>query len=168
MHSELKDIDTLDKTDTETISAFVFTDSLVVYISQDEDGYVISRQNNLDLHLGCHTCSFSYSTMRPDGRLVGRTVTCMITKISRNARLPHFLRYGTTLAPAWSSAIIFAPRTHCSPETELWEETAPASLLCSLSHYKETWGKTPITRVGLPHTCSPSITHKTQPQLYSQ
>ena len=25
--------------------------------SWDMDGYVISRQNNLELHLGCHTCT---------------------------------------------------------------------------------------------------------------
>ena len=30
--------------------------SLVVSASQDAGGYAISRQNNLELHLGCHTC----------------------------------------------------------------------------------------------------------------
>ena len=48
---------TLDNTDTEKISAFrfVFIDSLVVSALQDAGGYAISRQNNLELHLGCHT-----------------------------------------------------------------------------------------------------------------
>ena len=34
---------------------FVFIDSLVVSALQDAGGYAISRQNNLELHLGCHT-----------------------------------------------------------------------------------------------------------------
>ena len=35
---------------------FVFIDSFVVFALQDAGGYAISRQNNLELHLGCHTC----------------------------------------------------------------------------------------------------------------
>ena len=47
----------IDNTDTETISAFRFLlSSLVVSALQDADGYAISRPNNLELHLGCHTC----------------------------------------------------------------------------------------------------------------
>ena len=38
------------------LSVFVFIDSLVVSPSQDAGGYAISRQINLELHLGCHTC----------------------------------------------------------------------------------------------------------------
>ena len=38
------------------LSVFVFIDSLVVSPLQDAGDYVISRQNNLELHLGCHTC----------------------------------------------------------------------------------------------------------------
>ena len=38
------------------LSVFVFIDSLVVSASQDGGGYAISRQINLELHLGCHTC----------------------------------------------------------------------------------------------------------------
>ena len=45
---------TLANTDTETI------DSLVVSESQDAGGYVISRQNNFDLHLGCDTSRLRY------------------------------------------------------------------------------------------------------------
>ena len=30
--------------------------SLVISASKDAGGYAISRQNNLELHLGCHTC----------------------------------------------------------------------------------------------------------------
>ena len=37
------------------LSVFVFIDSLVVSASQDASSYVTSR-NDLELHLGCHTC----------------------------------------------------------------------------------------------------------------
>ena len=58
------------------LSVFVFTDSLIVSASQDAGGYAISRQNNLDLHLGCHTCWMSYFTLVClwCGRTVGRSV----------------------------------------------------------------------------------------------
>ena len=36
------------------LSVFFFIDSLVVSALQDAAGYAISRQNNLELHLGCH------------------------------------------------------------------------------------------------------------------
>ena len=42
---------------------FVFIYSLVVSALQDAGGYAISRQNNLELHLGCHTCWWSYFTL---------------------------------------------------------------------------------------------------------
>ena len=45
------------------LSVFIFIDSLVVSASQDAGGYVISRQNNLELHLGCHTCWLRYFTL---------------------------------------------------------------------------------------------------------
>ena len=38
------------------LSVFVFIDSLVVSALQDAGGYAISRQHNVELHLGCHTC----------------------------------------------------------------------------------------------------------------
>ena len=38
------------------LSVFVFIDALVVSALQDAGGYAISRQNNLELHLGYHTC----------------------------------------------------------------------------------------------------------------
>ena len=44
-------------------SVFVFIDSFVVSALQDAGGYVISRQNNLELHLGCHSCRLSYFTL---------------------------------------------------------------------------------------------------------
>ena len=59
------------------LSVFVF----IVSASQDEGGYAISRQNNLELHLGYHTCWLSYFTSvclwceKTDGRKGGRTVT---------------------------------------------------------------------------------------------
>ena len=39
-----------------SLSVFVFIDSFVVSALQDAGGYEISRQNNLELHLGCRTC----------------------------------------------------------------------------------------------------------------
>ena len=33
----------------------VYIDSFVVSVLQDAGGYAISRQNNLELHFGCHT-----------------------------------------------------------------------------------------------------------------
>ena len=58
------------------LSVFVFIDSLVASASQDAGGYAISRQNNFELHLGCHTCWVSYSTLvwLWCGRTVGRSV----------------------------------------------------------------------------------------------
>ena len=38
------------------LSGFVFIDSLAASALREEGGYAISRQNNLELHLGCHTC----------------------------------------------------------------------------------------------------------------
>ena len=56
---------TLDNTDTETISVFrlVFIDCFIVSALQDAVGHAIFRQKNLELHLGCHTCWLSYLTM---------------------------------------------------------------------------------------------------------
>ena len=49
-----------DNTDTETISAFRFRLYwLFCSALQDAGGYAISRQNNLELHLGYHTCWLS-------------------------------------------------------------------------------------------------------------
>ena len=41
------------------LSVFFFIDSLGVSVSQDTGDYAISRQNNLVLHLGYHTCWLS-------------------------------------------------------------------------------------------------------------
>ena len=67
------------------LSVFVFNDSLVVSASQDAGGYAISRQNILELHLGCHTCCLSYFTLvfLWCGRTVGRAYSHVIIKISR-------------------------------------------------------------------------------------
>ena len=45
------------------LSVFVFFDSFVVSALQDAGGYAVSRQNNLELHFGCHTCWLSYFTL---------------------------------------------------------------------------------------------------------
>ena len=47
-------LNTLDK--QSPLSAFVFVNFLVVSALQDAGGYAISRQNNLELHLGYLTC----------------------------------------------------------------------------------------------------------------
>ena len=68
--------------DTEKIplSVFVFIDSFVVSALQDAGGFAISRQNKLELHLGCHTCWLSYFTLislwcgRTVSRAGGRSV----------------------------------------------------------------------------------------------
>ena len=80
------------------LSVFVFIDSFVVSALQDAGGYAISRQNNLELHLGCHTCWLSYFTLVC--LWCGRTVSwaggrCTVTW------LPNFLR--------WVDYFIFLP-----------------------------------------------------------
>ena len=100
-HDNLSKLNTLDNTDTETISAsvFVFIYSLVVSALQDAGGYVISRQNNLELHLGCHTCWLSYFTLvclwcgRTISRAGGDLYGHVITKFSRMSRLLTYLNY---------------------------------------------------------------------------
>ena len=63
------------------LSVFVFIDSLAVSTLQDAGGCAISRQNNLELHLGCHACWLSYFTLvclwcsRAGGQAGGPTVT---------------------------------------------------------------------------------------------
>ena len=72
------------------LSVFVFIDSLVASASQYAGGYAISRQINLELHLGCHTCWLSYFTLvwlwcgRTAG---GRADGQVITKIYQMGRL---------------------------------------------------------------------------------
>ena len=58
-------LNTLDNTDTETISIFrlVFIDCFIIPALQDAGGHAISRPKNLELHLGCHTCRLSYFTV---------------------------------------------------------------------------------------------------------
>ena len=79
------------------LSLFVFMDSLVVSALQDAGGYAISRQNNLELHLGCHTCWLNYFTLvclwcgRTVGRLVG--VRSRDYQIFSDGYLTHFLTH---------------------------------------------------------------------------
>ena len=76
-------------------------DFLVVSVLQDAGGYAISRQNNLELHLGCYTCWLIYFT------LVclwwGRTVARVVGVWSRDYQifsdgLVYFLTHGAPLA----------------------------------------------------------------------
>ena len=80
------------------LSVFVFIDSLVVSASQDAGGYAIFRQNNLELHLGCHTCLLSYFTLVClwCGRTVRQAYGHVITKFSQRGRhaVLHFLTHG--------------------------------------------------------------------------
>ena len=72
-----------------SLSVFVFIDYLVVSTLQDTGGYAISRQNKLELYLGCHTCWLSYFPLVClwYGLKVGRaTVRLRITKFSRMGR----------------------------------------------------------------------------------
>ena len=59
-----------------SLFVFVFIDSLVVSALQDSAAYAISRQNNLELHLGCHTCRLSYFALVClwYGRTVARSI----------------------------------------------------------------------------------------------
>ena len=59
---------------------FVFIVYLVVSALHDSGGYAISRQNNLDLRLGCHTCRselfyIGIPVVRTDGRSLGHVIT---------------------------------------------------------------------------------------------
>ena len=72
---------------------FIFPlSSLVVSTLQDAGGYAISRKNNFELHLGCHTCWLSYFTLVClwCGRSVARAVYChVITKFFRMGRFTY-------------------------------------------------------------------------------
>ena len=75
------------------LSGFVFIDSLAASALQEAGGYAISRQNNLQLHLGCHTCWLSYFTLVCPwcGRTVSLAVgLCTVTW------LPNFLGWVDT------------------------------------------------------------------------
>ena len=91
---------TSDNTDTETISAsvFVFIDSLVVSALQDSAGYAISCPNNLELHLGYHTCWLTYFTLVClwCGQTVGCSVgRCTVTWLPNVLGWVDLLSYGT-------------------------------------------------------------------------
>ena len=107
-----------EKRETACSLIFVFIDSLVVSASQDAGGYAISRQNNLELHLGCHTCWLSYFTLVClwHGRTVGRAYGHVITRISRMGRLPNFLTHGAPLrALVAGGASLLRINTHDGP-----------------------------------------------------
>ena len=79
-------------------------DSLVVSASKETGGYAISRQNNLELHLGCHTCCLIYFTLVclwvvwTGGRSVDQSdVRSRDYQNSWMGRLPHLLGMGLRL-----------------------------------------------------------------------
>ena len=73
---------------TETISAFRFRLYWLFSLSvlyKPRGGYAISLQNNLELHLGCHTCWLSYITL---------VCLCCERTVGRMFRwLPKFLEW---------------------------------------------------------------------------
>jgi len=80
------------------LSGFVFIDSLAASALQKAGGYAISRPNNLELHLGCLTCSLSYFTLVClwCGQTVGHTVTWLLNFLGwgdYHIFLPTVLRY---------------------------------------------------------------------------
>ena len=103
MTTNLVKLNTLDNTDTETISAFRFRLYwLFSCLCFTRRGWLCDfPPSNLELHLGCHTCWSSYFTLVClwYGRTVARSVYGhVITKFSRMGRLLHFLTDGTPLA----------------------------------------------------------------------
>ena len=79
------------------LSVFVFIDSLVVSALQDSGGYAISRPNNLELHLGCHTCWLTYFTLVC--LWCGQTVGCSVGRCTVTW-LPNFLGWVDLLSYA--------------------------------------------------------------------
>ena len=84
----------------------VFIDSLAVSALQDAPGsYAISRQNNLELHLGCLWLPYlsielfyiGLPVVRTGGWAGGRAYGHVIAKFSRMGRLLHFLTHGALL-----------------------------------------------------------------------
>ena len=105
----LSKLNALDNTDTETISVFrlVFIDCFTVSALQDAGGHAISRQKNLELHLGCHTCWLSHFTIV--------CLWCGLTdgRRSRDYKsLPKFLRsiHNQIFLPMVLGAPLRAPR----------------------------------------------------------
>ena len=78
------------------LSVFVLIGSLVVSALQYAGGYVISRQNNLELYLGCPTCWLSYFTLVClwCGRSFGR---CTVTWLPNFLGWIDFLTHGAPL-----------------------------------------------------------------------
>ena len=103
-HDNLSKFNTLDNTDTETISAFhVRLYWLFCCLCFTRRPWLaISRQNNLELHLGCHTCWLSYFTLVC--LWCGRTVARSLVR----SPFLGWVDYHISLAMrrrAWSSAI---------------------------------------------------------------
>ena len=80
------------------LSGFISFDSLAASALQEAAGYAIFRPNNLELHLGCHTCWLSYFTLVClwCGWTVERTVTWLpnfLGWVDYHIFLPSVLRY---------------------------------------------------------------------------
>ena len=98
-HDNYSKLNTLDNTETETIFAFRFR--LYWLLSCDAGGRdAISIQNNLELHLGYHTCWLSYFSLVClwCGRTVARSVYGHV--ITRFLGWVDLLTYGAPLARA--------------------------------------------------------------------
>ena len=94
-HDNISKLNTLDNLIQKQFSLFVFVfiDSFVLSTLQDAGGYAISRQNNLQLHLGCHTCWLSYFTLVC--LWCGRTVSLAVG-LCTVTWLPNFLGWVDT------------------------------------------------------------------------
>ena len=98
------------------LSVIVFIDSLAVSALQDAPGsYAISRQTNLELHLGCHWLPYlsielfyiGLPVVRTGGRAGGRAYGHVISKFCRMGRLLHFLTHGALLRELRYSQLSF-------------------------------------------------------------
>ena len=75
-------------------------------LSCDTGGYAISRQNTLELHLGCHTCWLSFLYWYAggeDGRSLAR---CTVTWLPNFLGWVDLLIHGAPLAHAWAPLYI--------------------------------------------------------------
>ena len=102
------------------LSVIVFIDSLAVSALQDAPGsYAISRQTNLELHLGCHWLPYLSIELfyiglpvvrtggRAGGQAGGRAYGHVISKFCRMGRLLHFLTHGALLRELRYSQLSF-------------------------------------------------------------
>ena len=85
---------------TRSCSFFQITSMLLFFLSKSPGGHAIFSKQNVELHLGFHTCWSNYFTLvcLRCRRTVGRSVYGhVVTKFSRMGSLPHFFTLGAPL-----------------------------------------------------------------------